>query len=59
VIRNIYAAARNATGRKLFVAPGASHLILTDLRAKAPDQLDQVLGLMTEALTIAESPGSA
>jgi len=59
VIRNIYAAARNATGRKLYVAPGASHLILTDLRANAPDQLDHVLGLMTEALTVAESPGSA
>lgn len=56
VIRNIYAAARNATDRTLFVAPGASHLILTDLRANAPDQLDHVLGLMTKVLTAAGSP---
>jgi uncharacterized protein len=54
VIRNIYAAARIAAERTLFVAPGASHLILTDLRAKAPDQLDHVLGLMTKILTAAE-----
>jgi uncharacterized protein len=50
VIRNIYAAARNATERRLFVAAGASHLILTDLRANAPDQLDRVLRLMSEML---------
>jgi uncharacterized protein len=54
VIRNIYAAARNATQRTLFVAPGTSHLILTDLRAKAPDQLEHVLGLMTKVLTASE-----
>ena len=50
VIRNIYSAARNATERTLFIAPGASHLILTDLRANSPDQLDHVLRLMTEVL---------
>lgn len=54
VIRNIYAAARIATERTLFVAPGASHLILTDLRANAPDQLDHVLGLMTRVLAASE-----
>ena len=59
VIRGIYDAAGNAGSRTLFVAPGASHLILTDLRANAPDQLDHVLGLMTEALRVAEGPGSA
>ena len=51
VIRNIYESARNATERTLFVAPGASHTIITDLRAHAPDQLDRVLGLMTGMLT--------
>jgi pimeloyl-ACP methyl ester carboxylesterase len=56
VIRNIYDSARNARARTLFVAPGASHLILTDLRANAPDQLDRVLKLMTDVLTAAEGP---
>jgi pimeloyl-ACP methyl ester carboxylesterase len=56
VIRNIYAAARTATDRTLFVAPGASHRILTDLRANAPDQLAHVLGLMHEVLTAAGDP---
>lgn len=56
VIQSIYAAARNAKARMLFVAPGASHLLLTDLRSNAPDQLDHVLKLMTEVLTAAESP---
>jgi len=56
VIRNIYDSARNAKARTLFVAPGASHLILTDLRANAPDQLDHVLTLMIDVLTAAEGP---
>ena len=56
VIQNIYSEARNSTERTLFVTPGASRLILTDLRANAPDQLDHVLGLMTKALTAAEHP---
>jgi len=56
VIRNIYSAARHATERTLFVAPGASHLILTDLRANAPDQLDHLLALMTKMLRTAEHP---
>ena len=51
VIQGIYEAAKNAKERTLFVAPGASHMVLTDLRAHAPDQLDHVLGLMTGLLT--------
>ena len=54
VIQNIYNAARNATERTLLVAPGSSHLILTDLRANAPDQLEYVLGLMTNTLKAVE-----
>ena len=50
VIRNIYDAARDAKERTLFVAPGASHLIITDLRAKDPERLDQLLGLITRML---------
>ena len=56
VIRRVYDSARNAKPRTLFVAPGASHLILTDLRANAPDQLDHVLNLMIEVLTRGEGP---
>jgi len=51
VIQGIYEAAKNAKERTLFVAPGASHIVLTDLRAHAPDQLDRVLGLMIGILT--------
>jgi pimeloyl-ACP methyl ester carboxylesterase len=56
VIRGIYDAARNAKARALFIAPDTSHLILTDLRANAPDQLDHLLRLMTEVLTAPENP---
>ena len=51
VIQGIYEAAKNAKERTLFVAPGASHMVLTDLRAHAPDQLDRVLGLIVGMLT--------
>jgi pimeloyl-ACP methyl ester carboxylesterase len=50
VIRKIYDSARHAKERTLYVAPGASHLIITDLRARAPEQLDRVLDLMTQTL---------
>ncbi len=54
VIRRIYDAAGNTKARTLFIAPGASHFLLTDLRASAPAQLDHVLGLMVEVLTAPE-----
>ena len=50
VIRNIYDAACNAAERTLYVARGASHLIITDLRARDPDQFAHVLDLMTRTL---------
>lgn len=56
VIRSIYAAARNAKERTLFVAPRASHMVLTDLRASDPDRLDHLLGVMVDVLTAAGSP---
>ena len=59
VIRNIYEAARDAKERTLFVAPEASHLIITDLRAKDPERLDQLLDLMTRMLVADGSSGRA
>lgn len=56
MIQRTFSAAHHAKGRSLFVAPGASHPILTDLRSNAPDQLDHLLRLMTDTLTAAESP---
>lgn len=50
VIRSIYDSARKAKERTLYVARGASHLIITDLRDHAPEQLDRVLDLMTRTL---------
>ena len=50
VIQNIYDSARQARERTLYVARGASHLIITDLRAHAPAQLDHVLALMTRMI---------
>jgi uncharacterized protein len=50
VIRNIYESATSAAERILYVAPGASHMILTDLRAKDPTRLAEVLALMTRIL---------
>jgi pimeloyl-ACP methyl ester carboxylesterase len=50
VIRHIYEAARNAAERTLYIATGASHLIITDLRAQDPKQLSHVLDLMTWTL---------
>jgi len=50
VIRKVYESARNARERTLYVAAGASHLIITDLRARDPEQLNHVLGLMTRTL---------
>jgi pimeloyl-ACP methyl ester carboxylesterase len=51
VIRRIYESAANAKERTLYVAPGASHTVLTDLRAKDPARLAEVLDLMTRILT--------
>lgn len=50
VIRNIHDSARQARQRTLYVAAGVSHLIITDLRAHAPAQLDRVLELMTRTI---------
>jgi pimeloyl-ACP methyl ester carboxylesterase len=52
VIRRIHDSAARAAERTLYVAPGVSHMVLTDLRAKDPARLAEVLGLMTKLLTV-------
>jgi fermentation-respiration switch protein FrsA (DUF1100 family) len=52
VIRRIYESAANAKERTLYAAPGASHTVLTDLRAKDPARLAEVLDLMTRTLNM-------
>jgi len=50
VIQSIYDSASQAAERTLYVARGTSHLIITDLRARDPEQLAHVLDLMTRTL---------
>jgi hypothetical protein len=56
VIRSIYESSTSAAERILYVAPGASHMILTDLRARDPARLAEVLALMTRLLS-PDTPG--
>jgi uncharacterized protein len=51
VIRRIYESAAQAQERILYVAPGVSHMALTDLRARNPVRLAELLALMTRLLT--------
>jgi pimeloyl-ACP methyl ester carboxylesterase len=51
VIRSIYESAKSARERTLYVAP-TSHLIITDLRAKDPARLAEVMALMTRTLAV-------
>ncbi len=51
VIRGIYESAKNARERTLYVAPNASHNVITDLRANDPARLAEVMALMTRILT--------
>jgi len=50
VITKIYDSAVNAKERKLFVAPRASHMVLTDLRSINPEGFCSVLGQIVEML---------
>ena len=51
VIRGLYESAANAHDRILYVVPNASHMVITDLRAKDPERHAEVMGLMTRMLT--------
>jgi hypothetical protein len=42
VIKRIYDSAVNATERRLYIAPNASHFVFTDLRANDPKEFDHV-----------------
>ncbi len=44
VIRRLYDSAANAAQRKLFIAPGASHSVFTDLRLNQPEVFRKVFG---------------
>ena len=50
VIKRIYDSASRAKTRQLYVAPQASHFVITDLRAHHPAALAHVLGLITAML---------
>lgn len=50
IIKNIYESVINAKKRLLYVAPGASHYVITDLRSKNPEQLDYLFELISNVL---------
>ena len=54
VIDKIYECAVQATERKLYIAPDASHFIFTDLRRNQPAEFDYIFGLMCRTLKAAE-----
>lgn len=53
VINKIYECAVQATERKLYIAPDASHFIFTDLRRNHPAEFDYIFGLMCRTLKAA------
>lgn len=50
VIEKIYASAVQARKKELYVAPGVSHFVFTELRAKNPKAFEHVLDLMVETM---------
>jgi pimeloyl-ACP methyl ester carboxylesterase len=50
VINRIYDSAVNATERQLYIAPNASHLVFTDLRANDPKEFDHVFDQISNML---------
>lgn len=56
VIKRIYDSATRAKARQLYVAPQASHFVITDLRAHNPAALEHVLGLITAMLQHTDWP---
>jgi pimeloyl-ACP methyl ester carboxylesterase len=54
VIDKIYESAVQATERKLYIAPDATHFIFTDLRRNHPAEFDYIFGLMCRTLKAAE-----
>ena len=50
VIRRLYDSAANAAQRKLFIAPGASHSVFSDLRLNQPEVFRRLFGEIVEML---------
>ena len=50
VIEKIYSSAARARKRELYIAPGVSHFVFTELRAKNPKAFEHVLGMMVETM---------
>ena len=50
VIDRIYNSAANAAQRELYIAPGASHFVFTDLRSGNPEQFQYILGRICKML---------
>ena len=54
VIEKIYSSAVRAQNRELYIAPGVSHFVFTELRAKNPKAFEHVLDMMVETINRTE-----
>jgi len=54
VIEKIYSSAVRAQNRELYIAPGVSHFVFTELRAKNPKAFEHVLDMMVDIITRTE-----
>ena len=50
VIEKIYSSAVRARKKELYIAPGVSHFVFTELRAKNPRAFEHVLDMMVETI---------
>jgi len=50
VISMIYESAVNSSARELYIAPHASHYVLTDLRSDNPDEFEYIFGRIRQRL---------
>lgn len=50
VIEKIYSSAIRARKKELYIAPGVSHFVFTELRAKNPKAFEHVLDMMVDTL---------
>jgi len=52
VIEKIYSSAVRAQNRELYIAPGVSHFVFTELRAKNPKAFEHVLDMMVDTMKL-------
>jgi fermentation-respiration switch protein FrsA (DUF1100 family) len=50
VIEKLYESAVKARRRKLYIAPGVSHFIFTELRSQDPDEYERAMGKIVKML---------